>query len=108
MNCKPRVIRLPSTVRQASAGELHSLILLDDGIVFGCVDVSSGQLCLSKSNLIAKKLNFGVPVPKFNYVTAAFDWSFAISDSGQVFTKRFILNISRFFIGVVESVHQLL
>jgi alpha-tubulin suppressor-like RCC1 family protein len=88
INCTPRVIRLPvdSVVKQASAGDQHSLLLLEDGTLFGSGDTTTNQLGLTKPSRIMSKVEFHAerPAPKFKYVSASSNWSLGISVTGQV------------------------
>ena len=86
-NYKPRLVRFPhgSFVKQASAGDLHSLFLLDDGSLFGCGDNSAHQLGLNMTSRFASKLYFARYPPKFVSIIAEFDWSIGISEDGKVF-----------------------
>ena len=85
----PRLARLPpgSFVVKAAAGDEHTLLLLSDGSLLGCGSNQSFELGSNTPiSRFAVKLKFGhkYEAPKFIDIAALHDWSFAITQSGQL------------------------
>jgi alpha-tubulin suppressor-like RCC1 family protein len=85
----PRLARLPAgcVAVQAALGSQHTLLLMSDGSIYGCGDNQSFQLGSATSpSRFATQLRFrsSLVSPKFVFVAAVNEWSFAVTEEGQI------------------------
>jgi alpha-tubulin suppressor-like RCC1 family protein len=81
-NATPKMVDGIENGRQVSAGYRHSLVLLEDGTVWGWGQNSHGQL--AQENVEDTVIPIKIPIDNVKSIIAGFDFSFVVKNDGTV------------------------
>eukprot|EP01124_Arcella_intermedia_P034822 TRINITY_DN86_c0_g2_i2.p1 TRINITY_DN86_c0_g2~~TRINITY_DN86_c0_g2_i2.p1 ORF type:complete len:401 (-),score=96.04 TRINITY_DN86_c0_g2_i2:36-1238(-) len=79
----PQKVTLPDTIIQICCGNVHTLILLEDGSLFSCGSNTTGQLGLGDYK---KRTTFTkVPLNNIKQISCGYDHSMALTKDSQIY-----------------------